>query len=95
MNKNLLYKLNYFFLNVYSWCIGCINDNNFEVLRNYIDLYTVDPIYLELGYLEPPLISNKSPGPVYFYLYKSYEPRLCRTIFISNTFWPPKISIFL
>ena len=47
---------------------------------------TVDPTYLELGYLELPLISNKSLGPDVFSLYKSYNPRLSRTIFISNTF---------
>ena len=68
----------------------CEKDNNITLYFQSTDVsdneYTVDPTYLELGYLEPPLISNKSPGPDEFYLYKSYNPRLSRIISISNSF---------
>ena len=49
---------------------------------------TVGSTYLELGYLEYPDISNKSPGPDFFYLYKSYRQSV-----ISNTF-RAKIILF-
>ena len=48
---------------------------------------TVDPTYLELGYLEPPLISNKSSGPDEFYLYKSYIIILYSNIVLLSKTW--------